>query len=361
MSETPTIRAAPRAGPRAAAAGVTVSDYVGQPAAEAARAVRRVGLRPGLDRSFGCEPALTGLVIAQEPTGGEQLPRNGMVTLYVAAPGAQGEQVEEHEPLAAPERVQMPPAAGMRAGLVPGRRTRKRGRARGGEQQSFETPPEPRLRSSEEHVWETPSPRGPQAAEHRAEHDPQPEPPSETAGLRVRPEPDPSLETLLAEELFAGRAGEEWRRRHPLRGSSPAWATVLAWVRRHPGLATSVVAMLAVWAAVACAGRLASPRANLGPSTAQSSLRATGTAPSSRRTERSAATVRRRRADVTVTRGTNSARDEPPRSTPRALAATAAPTDPPEAPTQGEAQSVPAHEADPSPRPAHSGGGPFSP
>ena len=65
-----------------------VGEYVGQPAGDAAQAVRRAGLCPGLDRSFGCEPELIGLVVAQEPVAGSDLARNGMVTLYVAAPGS---------------------------------------------------------------------------------------------------------------------------------------------------------------------------------------------------------------------------------------------------------------------------------
>jgi hypothetical protein len=65
-----------------------VGEYVGQPAGDAAQAVRRAGLCPGLDRSFGCEAELIGLVVAQEPAAGSDLARNGMVMLYVAAPGA---------------------------------------------------------------------------------------------------------------------------------------------------------------------------------------------------------------------------------------------------------------------------------
>ena len=65
-----------------------VGEYVGQPAGDAAQAVRRAGLCPGLDRSFGCEAELIGLVVAQEPAAGSDLARNGMVTLNVAAPGA---------------------------------------------------------------------------------------------------------------------------------------------------------------------------------------------------------------------------------------------------------------------------------
>jgi len=66
---------------------LVVGEYVGQAAGDAAQAVRRAGLKPGLDRSFGCDAELTGLVVAQEPLAGGDLARNGMVTLYVAAPG----------------------------------------------------------------------------------------------------------------------------------------------------------------------------------------------------------------------------------------------------------------------------------
>lgn len=67
---------------------LAVGEYVGRVAAEAAQAVRRAGLRPGLDRSFECSPELFGRVVAQDPSAGSQLARNGLVTLYVAAPGA---------------------------------------------------------------------------------------------------------------------------------------------------------------------------------------------------------------------------------------------------------------------------------
>jgi hypothetical protein len=83
-----------------------VGEYVGQPAGDAAQAVRRAGLCPGLDRSFGCEAELIGLVVAQEPAAGSDLARNGMVTLYVAAPGA-GPMDEEP---AATETVDEAPA-----------------------------------------------------------------------------------------------------------------------------------------------------------------------------------------------------------------------------------------------------------
>jgi hypothetical protein len=66
---------------------LVVGDYTGARAAQAAQAVRCAGLRPGLERSFGADPSLLGLVIAQEPQAGSALARNGLVTLHIAAPG----------------------------------------------------------------------------------------------------------------------------------------------------------------------------------------------------------------------------------------------------------------------------------
>src|SRR5664279_4447871 len=66
----------------------TVGDYAGQLAGQAAQAVRRAGLKPGLERSFGFAPELRGQIVAQEPEVGSELARNGLVTLYVAAPGS---------------------------------------------------------------------------------------------------------------------------------------------------------------------------------------------------------------------------------------------------------------------------------
>ncbi|MGO9961307.1 MAG: PASTA domain-containing protein, partial [Solirubrobacteraceae bacterium] len=113
-----------------------VGDYVGQPAGDAAQAVRRAGLRPGLDRSFGCAEELIGLVVAQEPTAGSSLARNGMVTLYVAAPGS--EPVDDETDAARGESGGLEPAAGasVEAGQAEAAsararvRRRKRGRGR---------------------------------------------------------------------------------------------------------------------------------------------------------------------------------------------------------------------------------------
>src|ERR1700683_4408612 len=86
-----------------------VGDYVGRPASDAAQAVRRAGLRPGLDRSFGCASELVGQVVEQEPTAGSDLTRNGLVTLYVAAPGV-AEMTSEEHPRPAPATPVVPAA-----------------------------------------------------------------------------------------------------------------------------------------------------------------------------------------------------------------------------------------------------------
>jgi PASTA domain len=87
-SAEPTTRASRPRG-QARVGTLIVGDHVGAPAASAAQSVRRAGLRPGLDRSFGHPTEETGRVVAQEPPAGSEAPRNAMVTLYVAAPGPQ--------------------------------------------------------------------------------------------------------------------------------------------------------------------------------------------------------------------------------------------------------------------------------
>ena len=73
-------------GARRGPARLTVGEHVGHPAGDAAQAVRRAGMRPALDRSFGYPSAETGLVVEQDPAAGTEVARNAMVTLYVAAP-----------------------------------------------------------------------------------------------------------------------------------------------------------------------------------------------------------------------------------------------------------------------------------
>lgn len=75
---------APKPGGRA-----IVADYVGCAASEATQAIRRAGLRPGLERSYGYVAELTGQVVSQEPEAQSELPRGSLVRIYVAAPAPQ--------------------------------------------------------------------------------------------------------------------------------------------------------------------------------------------------------------------------------------------------------------------------------
>lgn len=106
MSEPTTL---PRARPQAGIhAQVSVDDYLGVSAGDAARALRRAGLRPALDRQVGHAPETVGLVVAQDPAGGQMQPRGAMVTLYVAAPGP-GEAPDQADEPGAPARPQQSP------------------------------------------------------------------------------------------------------------------------------------------------------------------------------------------------------------------------------------------------------------
>ncbi len=95
MSERATL---PRPRTRAGAnVQVTLADHVGAPAGDAARALRRAGFRPALDRQLGHPAQAAGLVVAQEPPGGGEQPRGSMVTLYVAAPDASDRREDRDE------------------------------------------------------------------------------------------------------------------------------------------------------------------------------------------------------------------------------------------------------------------------
>jgi PASTA domain len=86
--------------PTTSRASVAVGDYLDTPAAAAVRAVRRVGLSPGLERQFGGEAQTIGLVVAQDPPPGSKVARGAIVTLYVSArtPGAGEPQQQPQHP-----------------------------------------------------------------------------------------------------------------------------------------------------------------------------------------------------------------------------------------------------------------------
>ncbi len=248
-----------------------VGDYVGQPAGDAAQAVRRAGLRPGLDRSFGCAEELTGLVVAQEPTAGSSLARNGMVTLYVAAPGSEpiddetdAAQVESGGPeSAAGASVEAEQAA---ASSAPARvRRRKRGRA-GRAAPVFGASPAPApadraspskpptvvlAQPSVEPPWEFQ--REPGGPDGESLGDEAPEELGEEAAA------DEEF-VVHVEDVLAGRSGPaRWRGVYPRRraaGERAAGRGVRAWLSEHRLAGAAVGAAILLWAIVGFASAL---------------------------------------------------------------------------------------------------------
>jgi len=246
-----------------------VGDYVGQPAGDAAQAVRRAGLRPGLDRSFGCAEDLIGLVVAQEPTAGSSLARNGMVTLYVAAPGSEpidegtdAAQVESDGPAAVasvePEQAE--------AASAPARvRRRKRGRARRAVP-VVDAPPAPapadRASASELPTVVLAQP----AVEPPSEWQPEPggpdgEPLDDEAPGELGEEADADEEFVVhVEDVLAGRSGPvRWRGVYPrpraLRELG-AGRGVRGWLGEHRLAGSAVGAAILLWAIVGFASAL---------------------------------------------------------------------------------------------------------
>ena len=251
---------------------------MGQPASDAAQAVRRAGLKPGLERSFGCEAELLGLVVAQEPGAGSDLARNGMVTLYVAAPGAarvdgDAEVRSGLDPDSAPATVPQAvvPEVDVPQAPARARRRRKPGLA-GTAPQVSDTPPDPvspeRVMAGEE---EAPAAKTAVTdawgleTEARAPIPPDGDEYSEGV-------PDDQWDDELshdefvvhADDLFAGRVSQElpgWRRVYPRERAAASGRRVhrvRARMAEHPVLASAVGGMLAVWAVVGVAAALAS-------------------------------------------------------------------------------------------------------
>ena len=255
-----------------------VGEYVGQPASDAAQAVRRAGLRPGLDRSFGCAVDLLGQVVAQEPEAGSDLARNGMVTLYVAAPGVSPSDEDtdrssgansDRVPAAAPRVMVSGPDAPQESPRA--RRRRKPGLARTAPQ-LFDTPPDP-VASEGDMAGEA----GPAAAKAMATDawslDTEAQAPIAPEGEEYRDGvPDDQWDDELpheefvvhADDVFAGRASRElpgWRRVYPRKravGSGRRDHRVRAGLAEHPVLVSAAGGMLALWAVVGVAAALAS-------------------------------------------------------------------------------------------------------
>lgn len=356
-----------------------VGDYVGQPAGDAAQAVRRAGLRPGLDRSFGCPAELIGLVVAQEPAAGSDMARNGMVTLYVAAPG--GELVdgdaapataEPIEPESGEVESNRPPTVPMPA------RRRKRGMARRAAPAFDPSPPpvaadatprtdsfaEPAVEESGEWLTEIDAP---QAALEDAL--------GEESSAAEFPQDDDFV--VHVEDVLAGRSGPTaWRRAYPRRRAMRGLGSgsgVRAWVGEHRKLAGTIGAALALWTVVGVASALDGHHAH----SASASVVAPGRAPDPRhRAPVSAQNSNTRKAPAAPARvhwsrpgPSRAASRRPVRRAPRAarpaapavresvVPATAAA---PPAPVPSRAPAPPASTA-PSPAPEQTGGGLFSP
>jgi len=245
-----------------------VGDYVGQPAGDAAQAVRRAGLRPGLDRSFGCAEELIGLVVAQEPTAGSSLARNGMVTLYVAAPGS--EPIDEETDAARVESGGPEPAAlgqaeaeQAEAASAPARvRRRKPGLARRAAPE-FDAPPAPALpdRASAskpptvvlaapavEPPWECQPERGGPDGKPLDDNAP------EELGKEALSDHD---FVVHVEDVLAGRSGPaRWHGVYPRRRAARqrgGGRAVRAWLREHRLAGSAFGAAILLWAIVAFA------------------------------------------------------------------------------------------------------------
>jgi PASTA domain len=271
-----TIAAPPQPAQRAKRGGPTgrqlVGEYVGEPAGQAAQAVRRAGLRPGLDRSFGCAPELVGRVVSQEPPAGGELPRNGLVTLYVAAPGA----APEDEP-AAPAASLAPtvlendaPPAQPRA-----HRRRKRGLASSAPRA---VPPPPSAPPPESHrVERTDTPADAITDELGL--------PGDLADADVG-EPATELEAaadygaldgeqfvIHAEDVFAGRAEPAWRRVYPRRRETrPSVDRLRSRFADYSPLVKAAAVLVAVWIVVALAVAFADSSTRRHPASSAAAL-----------------------------------------------------------------------------------------
>ena len=248
-----------------------VGDYVGQPAGDAAQAVRRAGLRPGLDRSFGCAGELVGLVVAQEPAAGGSLARNGMVTLYVGAPGS--EPVGDETDAAQIEGGGREPAAlvqaeaeQVEAASAPGRvRRRRRGLARRAAP-ALDAPPAPalpdRASASEAPTVVLAQPAVEPPWEWQAEPGgPDGEPRDDEAPEELGEEGLSQDEFVVhVEDVLAGRSGPaRWRGVYPrgrAAGELGAGRGVRAWLRGHRLAGSAVGAAVLLWAIVAFASAL---------------------------------------------------------------------------------------------------------
>ncbi len=363
--------------------GQAVGDYVGQPAGEAAQAVRRAGLRPGLDRSFGCPAELRGLVVAQDPTAGSELARNGMVTLYVAAPGSDPlHQDTDDSPVAGetPDGKPMPTRADVPSQPTRARR-RKRTRVRqataparaGGAAAAAETAD---LRSVEQVARRRPGVQPPEVGAQ-----------DELADDANEREGRHEALVAQAQDVLAGRAGPpDWRRVYLRRSArAAAGGRVRRWLAEHRLLVGAVAVALLLWMIVGIASTPAG--GSHPPAAGASSPRSTHASRHRSPRPKPAARPMARTREVSPRRAYRAAkraraRGRSPRTARRVAlrapgagasvaapppAGQTAPTVPPRSAAASDSAQIPVRQAPPAgisprvPAPEQSGGGPFSP
>jgi hypothetical protein len=376
MSTEATAGAPASSGEQAADGGrvaglLKVGDYVGQPAAAAAQAVRRTGLRPGLERSYGCSLDEQGLIVAQDPACGSDLARGSMVSLYVAAPGPAADtegDLDGGQAAPAGPGVQAAEAGGQaRTAPAPGSpaRRRKSRPASAGQRELFQPSADAKPQAGGDALLhERRQPAEPPAAEPE---EPQDTPgdrrwPLDSAGTAGAEELEPFDEARLTqtEELFARRTGRApgWRRARVPGGRRRMTRAA----RGHPVLAGVTSAALATWICVAGVTAFASPSGRAAAGSGHS-VRAASRPP------RRAASANTPAAGAPRRHARPEPRREMTRRHPAAMPAARRATPPP---TQEPAvQGAPPPEARPPPSaseppqsagaPQQSGGGPFSP
>ena len=339
MTETRTapgqLDASGRRGQRPAAARLQhVGDFVGELANEAAQAVRRSGLKPGLGRSFGCEPQASGRVVAQEPEPGARLARNGLVVLYVAAPGA----TAETEQIAGPD-VLAPPDPELETQAL-----------EDAEPASLDDPPcwrrKPGRSNSAPVLDVAPAPRLPGQIASVERSDGPTDDHGAIAGRTYLAEPsDETEEYVIAAETLLTRGRQ--------RASRPAAGTPIAWMgeqlRRCPKLLRAAIALLVLWLLVAGGAALlahGSKRAVLSHSPATRA--AVGPQPRQAAPRQSTAPRKRAPRPAHHRKRPSSARRREARSTVKQL-----PSAPPPSPSS---VTRPAVSGSPTPAPRHEGG-----
>jgi len=189
-----------------------------------------------------------GQVVAQEPPAGGELQRNGLVTLYVAAPGA----AAADQPAATVEPTAIEPEAP--AAQIPVRRKRKRAHASSTARAVPAAPSadpvaeRPRRASAVDEIPDELDVAGGLVAPEVSEVEAEPEAAEGRAGGS-----DEQF-VIHADDVFAGRAEPAWRRVYPRqRGRWPSVDRLRSRFGERSPLVKAAAALVVVWIVVALA------------------------------------------------------------------------------------------------------------